>query len=170
MVWPAAARGWELLNGVKMESDVKFNPAPSHMPDRAKRPAEAAFGPEKSSDYLQQETFEDTSTLLPPNVGQNEVHDLGTRIMAHMLGLDLPGIEPSTSYYPGYEWWPRSYGDSPSSHEISPSPMDPSDASPPLVVMPSSCTRQLPTQTTTGVQEWSTVPAHYPQDYSCFNL
>ena len=167
MVWPGAARGWELLNGVKTESDVKFNPTPSHMPDRAKRPAEAAFGLEKSTDYLQQGTFENTSTLLPSDLGQNEVQDLGTRIMAHMLGLDLPGIEPSTSYYPGYEWWPRSYGDSPSSHEISPSPMDPRDVSPPIM---SSGTGQLSTSQTTGVSEWSTVPAHYSQDYNSFSL
>jgi len=172
MVWPAAVRGWELLNGVKMESNDKMNPAPSHMPDRTKRPAEAAFGPEKNADYLQQETFDDTSTLFGSNQGQNGVHDLGTRIMAHMLGLDLPGIEPSTSYYPGYEWWPRSYGDSPSSQdpssqEISPSPMDPRDPSPPTMVMPSSCSGHMMTpQTTTSVPDWSGVPAHYSQDYS----
>lgn len=32
---------------------------------------------------------------------------MSTRIMAHMLGLDIPGVEPSASYLPGYEWWPR---------------------------------------------------------------
>ncbi|KAG5219880.1 zinc cluster transcription factor [Salix suchowensis] len=37
----------------------------------------------------------------------NGVQDLNMRIMAHMLGLDIPGIEASTSFYPGYEWWPR---------------------------------------------------------------
>lgn len=36
------------------------------------------------------------------------VQDLGTRMMAHFLGLDVPGMEPSTSFYPGYEWWHRS--------------------------------------------------------------
>ena len=38
---------------------------------------------------------------------QNGVQDLSTRIMAHMLGLEMPGVEPSTSFFPGYEWWPR---------------------------------------------------------------
>lgn len=41
------------------------------------------------------------------------MQDLTTRIMAHMLGLDVPGVEASTSYYPGYEWWPRSGTQSP---------------------------------------------------------
>lgn len=27
-------------------------------------------------------------------------------MMAHVMGVPLPGIQPSPSYYPGYEWWP----------------------------------------------------------------
>ena len=27
--------------------------------------------------------------------------------MAHMLGLEIPGVETSTCCHPGYEWWPR---------------------------------------------------------------
>lgn len=28
-------------------------------------------------------------------------------VLAQMLGIALPGVEPSTSYLPGYAWWPR---------------------------------------------------------------
>jgi hypothetical protein len=77
--------------------------------DRQKRPADDAFGQEKGSEYPQQVYGERGSA--PSNEGayenQNGVHDFSTRIMAHMLGLDIPGMEPSASYYPGYQWWPR---------------------------------------------------------------
>lgn len=35
------------------------------------------------------------------------VQDISTRMMAQMLGLDIPTIDPSASYHPGYEWLPR---------------------------------------------------------------
>lgn len=75
-------------------------------PDRQKRGADDAFGREKSSDFLQREAFgdRDSKERMTPTAG---IQDISTRMMAHMLGLDIPGIEPSTSYYPGYEWWPR---------------------------------------------------------------
>jgi hypothetical protein len=121
MVWPSASRAWELLNGVKMGSEGI--PPQIHFPDRHKRPAEAAFGQEKSSDYLQREVFKGPSPETSTEE-ENGVQELGTRIMAHMLGLHIPGIEPSTSYYPGYEWWPRSNEVTPpGSHQLSPLPM-----------------------------------------------
>ncbi|KAF5385325.1 hypothetical protein D9615_001196 [Tricholomella constricta] len=123
MVWPSASRAWELLNGVKMGSDNI--PPQIHFPDRQKRPADAAFGQEKSSDYLQREAFKGPANETPDREGENGVQELGTRIMAHMLGLHIPGIEPSTSYYPGYEWWPRSDEVTPPiSHQLSPAPLD----------------------------------------------
>ena len=82
--------------------------------DRNKRPAQDAFGEEKSSDYLQREAFGAVQPTDQPPRDQgleennvNGVQDISTRLMAHMLGLEVPGVEPSTSYYPGYEWWPR---------------------------------------------------------------
>ncbi|KAF8078976.1 fungal-specific transcription factor domain-containing protein [Lyophyllum atratum] len=122
MVWPSASRAWQLLNGVKMGSDSI--PPQIHFPDRNKRPAEAAFGQEKSSDYLQREAFKGPSPETFNAEEENGVQELGTRIMAHMLGLHIPGIEPSTSYYPGYEWWPRSSEVTPpGSHQLSPAPL-----------------------------------------------
>ncbi|KII93670.1 hypothetical protein PLICRDRAFT_35889 [Plicaturopsis crispa FD-325 SS-3] len=107
IVWPSAQRAWDLLHGAKVRFDSALTPGP----DRHKRPAEDAFGQEKASDYLQREAFSNWEQA-PASPG-NGVQDLTTRIMAHMLGLDVPGVEASTSYYPGYEWWPRSGTQSP---------------------------------------------------------
>lgn len=85
---------------------------PAHAPDvlpqypntdRNKRDARDAFGEEKSG-YLHREVF---TPMAPDPVSDNGlnatgVQDMSTGLMAHMLGL-----EPSTSYFPGYEWWPR---------------------------------------------------------------
>jgi len=122
MVWPSASRAWDLLKGVKMGSDSI--PPQIHFSDRHKRPAEAAFGQEKSSNYLQREAFRGPSPDTSNEEGDNGVQELGSRIMAHMLGLHIPGFEPSTSYLPGYEWWPRSNEVAPpGSHQLSPAPM-----------------------------------------------
>lgn len=105
ITWPSAGRAWELLHGVKVQVDGNVNPM-LPAPDRQKRGAEDAFGREKSSDFLQREAFRDSGSKerMPSATG---IQDISTRMMAHMLGLDVPGIEPPTPYYPGYEWWPR---------------------------------------------------------------
>jgi hypothetical protein len=103
MIWPSASRAYELLNGVKIQFDNAWTHLDSS-PDRHKRQADDAFGREKSSDLLQREAF---GVLADKATDSSGVQDISTRIMAHMLGLDIPGIEPSTSYLPGYEWWPR---------------------------------------------------------------
>ncbi|KAH0591126.1 hypothetical protein H2248_001229 [Termitomyces sp. 'cryptogamus'] len=115
VVWPSASRAWELLNGVQLGSNDPL--LQITFLDRPKRPADAAFGLEKNSDYLQRETFPVyESNAREENTG---VQELGTRIMAHMLGLRIPGIESSTSYYPGYEWWPRTQEAAPpESHSV----------------------------------------------------
>ncbi|EGN91754.1 hypothetical protein SERLA73DRAFT_80157 [Serpula lacrymans var. lacrymans S7.3] len=107
IIWPSAARAWDLLHGVKVQVDSNLTPLIPG-PDRRKRPADDAFGKEKSSDFLQREAFGNLEEKeLPAPQIVNGIQDMSTRMMAHMLGLDIPGIEPSTSYYPGYEWWPR---------------------------------------------------------------
>jgi len=113
--WPSARRAWDLLNGVKVQVDSNLPPL-VHGPDRQKRAADDAFG-EKSTDVLQREAFsESTRERAPQNSG---IQEISTRMMAHMLGLDIPGIEPSTSYYPGYEWWPRTNQPAPQSYHES---------------------------------------------------
>ncbi|KAG9222442.1 hypothetical protein CCMSSC00406_0002777 [Pleurotus cornucopiae] len=96
IVWPSASRAWDLLNNVKLGFDKVHTMPPQNMA-RNKRLAEDAFA--------QESTPEAPSSFDPAAV--NGVQDLNMRIMAHMLGLDIPGIEASTSFYPGYEWWPR---------------------------------------------------------------
>ncbi|KAI5898203.1 uncharacterized protein SCHCODRAFT_02611397 [Schizophyllum commune H4-8] len=110
VVWPSASRAWDLLDGVKLgyEKAVSIPHTRGEGTER-KRDLENAFGPEdqKNSDYLQREAFGTYGNTRQEPSPQNGMRDLSQRIMAHMLGLDIPGIEPSTSFYPGYEWWPR---------------------------------------------------------------
>ncbi|KAF8346943.1 fungal-specific transcription factor domain-containing protein [Amanita rubescens] len=103
--WTSAARAWDLLNGFQRGNE-SIHLTHAQGSGGHKRPADDAFGMEKSSDYLQHEAFRCSPFGAAPK-GENGVQELGTRIMAHMLGLDIPGVEPSTSYFPGYEWWPR---------------------------------------------------------------
>lgn len=123
MIWPSAGRAWALLEGVKVQLDNAVVPE-NQSDDRRKRQADDAFGQEKSSDYLSREAFGpvdegSSQSSLPGSPG---IQDINTRIMAHMLGLDVPGIEPSTSYYPGYEWWPRTGSQEPTPPPTSPVP------------------------------------------------
>jgi len=108
-VWPSAARAFDLLNGVQLRPV----PIPSLRPpqqryDRLKRPAQDAFEDEKPSKFSGQEQFvghggaEQTGISLQHG---NGVQDMGTRLMAHMLGLD--GVDSSTHYYSGNHWYPR---------------------------------------------------------------
>jgi hypothetical protein len=95
--------------------------------DRNKRDARDAFGEEKS-DYIHREAFSATP-MAPDPVSDNGfnatgVQDISTRLMAHMLGLEIPGVEPSTSYFPGYEWWPRLNQGAPPPPSNTPFPAD----------------------------------------------
>jgi hypothetical protein len=117
--WPAAQRAWELVHGAQTHLHNGF----PHYPigeRHHKRAADDAFGlSEKVSDVLQQEAFEERSRTHAPAttdaVGSPHSPSAANtdRVLAHMLGLDIPGIEPSTSYLPGYEWWPRNGGPPP---------------------------------------------------------
>ncbi|KAG6873205.1 hypothetical protein C0995_001559 [Termitomyces sp. Mi166 len=161
VVWPSASRAWELLNGVKMGSDDLL-PQITFL-DRQKRPADAAFGQEKNSDYLQREVFKNPAFESNAREENTGVQELGTRIMAHMLGLHIPGIEASTSYYPGYEWWPRS-------QEVTPT------TSHPTAVDYGPRSSLGPTTTAPGVRitnGWNPVPvsdAMYNYDYNSYGL
>jgi hypothetical protein len=99
LTWPSAGRAWALLEGAKVQLD---NAAPiAAVGERRKRPADDAFGP------LDQEHTPRPD--CPPRM-----QNMNNHILTHMFGLDIPGIEPSTSYYPEYQWWPRpSQGASP---------------------------------------------------------
>lgn len=127
MIWPSAGRAWALLEGVSIQLDNSALPTNSPGDDRrnSKRHADDAFGLEKNSDYLSRAAFEQPAEALGEAPG---AQDINTRIMAHMLGLDVPGVEPSTSYYPGYEWWPsRAEGQA---QQQDPMPLSPADCPP----------------------------------------
>ncbi|KAF8215918.1 fungal-specific transcription factor domain-containing protein [Mycena galopus ATCC 62051] len=104
IIWPSAARAYELLNGVKL--GALNAPPPTNSADRHKRHAEAAFGQDRPPDYPLRE------------FGQNDgVQDVANKLMAHMLGLDIPGVEPSTSFYTGCDWWARPNQEQPLTHQ-----------------------------------------------------
>jgi len=77
-------------------------PPPNSL-DRHKRHAEDAFGQDRPPDYPSHALRDERQ------MGQNVdgVQDMANKLMAHMLGLDIPGVEPSTSFYTGCDWWAR---------------------------------------------------------------
>ncbi|KAF9074901.1 fungal-specific transcription factor domain-containing protein [Rhodocollybia butyracea] len=106
-LWPSASRAKDLLSGVRLGGGFDTSDYQALEVARTKRQVDEAFGTEKTSDYSQRELFPTASQQPPIHQSEAGVADLSQQIMAHMLGLDVPGVEPSTSYYPGYEWWPR---------------------------------------------------------------
>lgn len=136
MVWPSAGRAWTLLEGVSIQLDNAL-PVDSQGDDRrnSKRPADDAFGQEKNSDYLSRAVFEQPAEASPG------AQDVNTRIMAHMLGLDVPGVEPSTSYYPGYEWWPSRADGQAQQQQQQPAPVSPTE-------------RQITFDSPASLEEW----------------
>ncbi|KAJ3767154.1 fungal-specific transcription factor domain-containing protein [Lentinula raphanica] len=112
VLWPSASRAKDLLSGavgsVKLGLDVCENVS------RPKRDIDDAFGQEKTNDDLPHDAFrmvgEGSQQVLPQeqiarSPEETGVQDLSQRLMAQMLGL-VPGVEPSTSFFPGYEFWP----------------------------------------------------------------
>jgi hypothetical protein len=137
VIWPSAQRAWQLLDGAKVHVDngiLRFKEV-----QRYKRHADDAFGTgDTSGGGLLTQSFG-----LPP-VGKDATAapqplNAENRLLAHMLGLDLPGAEPSTSYLPGYEWWSRDQNKSltpDNSQPVSPSPGSVSNHSSPTSGMP----------------------------------
>jgi len=109
MAWPSAGRAYELLHGVKIRFDNAWtqHDVRHHRP---KRLAEDVFD-EGDQSVQQPQAFGDSPNinvdLLPYD--SSGVQDMSTQMMAHMLGLDTPGLWPSASYFPGYEWEPGYY-------------------------------------------------------------
>ena len=139
MIWPSARRAWDLLHGAKVNVDKGLLASFANGNQRVKRGADDAFGSEKISSALPRDTFDGldrSATEMPAPLADSA----GNRMLAHMLGLDIPGIEPSTSYLPGYEWWPRAnptIGSDQSSQAYStPSPNNISNHSSPSASMP----------------------------------
>ncbi|CAK5280628.1 unnamed protein product [Mycena citricolor] len=115
-IWPSAARAFDLLNGVKLGNLNTLPPLRNQ--ERNKRHAEDAFGPDRAPDY---------PVRTDSDLGQQEgVQDMANKLMAHMLGLDIPGVEPSTSFYSGCDWWSRNPETGQQQTQNWPSPTGPS--------------------------------------------
>lgn len=101
VIWPSASRAKDLLNGANAHFQGILTPLASAQ-ERHKRSADDALSDDKTSELLQREAFGslDAKVQTPPGAQADQ------RIMAHMLGLEIPGVQASTSYFPGYEWWP----------------------------------------------------------------
>ncbi len=102
--WPCAIRVRNLLNGAQVQLDDLS--ALSHGPGRRKRPIDEALGQDRNPDILQRQAFGGPSGSTPGHLDVPGFEDDGGRMMAHVMGFSLPGTQPSTSFYPGYEWWP----------------------------------------------------------------
>jgi len=131
VIWPSAYRAWGLIGGAKVHVDSGF--LHSKTTQRPKRPAEDAFGvDERSGAGLLPQTFN-----FDPSAGADgaapRASAAESRLLAHMLGIDFPSMEPSASHAPGYEWLPRDQNKPrtpDSSHAVSPSRSGSSRSSP----------------------------------------
>lgn len=138
VIWPSAYRAWGLIGGAKVHVDSGF--LHSKPTQRQKRPADDAFGvADRSGASLLPQAFN-----FDPSTGTDEAAPRASaaesRLLAHMLGIDLPPTGPSAPYASGYEWWSRDQNkprtpDS-SSHAVSPSPRSGSSHSSPAAAMP----------------------------------
>jgi hypothetical protein len=137
VIWPSAYRAWGLIGGAKVHVDSGF--LHSKTIQRPKRPAEDAFGvDERSGAVLLPQTVN-----FDPSAGADgaapRASAAESRLLAHMLGIDFPSMEPSAPHAPGYEWWPRDQNKPrtpDSSHAVSPSPRSGSSHSSPAAAMP----------------------------------
>ncbi|KAI0308118.1 fungal-specific transcription factor domain-containing protein [Multifurca ochricompacta] len=139
VIWPSAFRAWELLDGAKVHVDSGLLISKSMQ--RHKRPADDAFGTDtedKNGAGPLTQAF-DLGSSVGVDVTAQQVSTAENRLLAHMLGIEIPGVEPSTSYLPRYEWWPRDQTKPTtpdSSQAVSPSPRSGSNHSSPASTMP----------------------------------
>jgi len=138
VIWPSAVRAWELLNGAKVHVDngiLRFKEV-----QRYKRHADDAFGTgDTDGGSALTQSFGLNSPIGVDAVAVPQATNADKHLLAQMLGLDLPVIGPSTSYIPGYEWWPRDQNKPmtpDNSQPVSPSPGSVSNHSSPSSGMP----------------------------------
>jgi hypothetical protein len=103
-IWPGASHAWELLNNAQIRPSDVWTQLENGS-DRRKRPADTAFGNDKELTASPPHVVEsfDQHGLSPS--GTNGTPEESARLMAQMLGIDIPGVEPSTSYVA--DWWHR---------------------------------------------------------------
>ena len=134
----------ELLNGAKVHVDnsiLRFKEV-----QRYKRHADDAFGIGDTDGGVGSIGALTQSFGLAPSVGVDaatvavpQASNTENRLLAHMLGLDLPGVGPSATFFPNYELWPRDQNKPltpDNSQPVSPSPGSVSNHSSPSSGMP----------------------------------
>jgi len=104
VIWPSAYRSWGLIGGAKVQVDNGIlNPKTTQRP---KRPADEALGAEERTRVgLPPQTF-NFGPSTGADVASRQASATDTRLVAHLLGLDIPSVDPA-SCTPNYEWWPR---------------------------------------------------------------
>lgn len=99
MVWPIARTKWELLDGAKVKFDERTAVLLQSL-NRRKRDVSSAFGAATSS-VLPRRTFEPkVKCHEQQNVPDSDWAGSGTRIMAQMLGLHIPGTNALSAGFP----------------------------------------------------------------------
>ncbi|EED85250.1 predicted protein [Postia placenta Mad-698-R] len=110
-IWPSATRVRKLLEGVKvLRDEVTMSLQSQQQPSRHKRSAEEALGAGQVEQDLSQSTYEGAGysrgEVSQPSTAFEE--DTTARLMMQTLGLNVPGLDASPSYYGGYQFWPHS--------------------------------------------------------------
>ncbi|TDL17280.1 hypothetical protein BD410DRAFT_730171 [Rickenella mellea] len=96
VVWPSAVRVRELLSGAKLRVEIPkqiLRPA-----DQCRRESETGLHKPQSSPSCVIAKPRPHAPIVSYTPSAAE-RDMSTRLMAHMLGLDIPYIEPSTCYH-----------------------------------------------------------------------
>ncbi|OBZ79157.1 Nitrogen assimilation transcription factor nirA [Grifola frondosa] len=106
--WPSTMHIRMLLEGAKVQLD-QTTVSTSTAEHRPKRSAGDALGDAKNTNILEQQTFEQPAVDEYQQTAAVSTWDYSAnaRIVAQTLGIDVPGFESSTSFYPGYQWWPH---------------------------------------------------------------
>lgn len=150
---------------------------PEQRHDRQKRPAADAFEEEKPSDFGRQERYggragvEPTQVIGIPLQHGNGVQDMSTRLMAHMLGLEVASVETSTQYYPGCQWYPRlAHTSSPSSPQGDLQAMQYPSSGDFGGDMNAVNSGGIPSSVTVAPSEWSPQTSTTPSEYGINNL
>ncbi|RPD55889.1 hypothetical protein L227DRAFT_603343 [Lentinus tigrinus ALCF2SS1-6] len=107
-LWPTATRLRNLLEGAKVRLDQSTYPVDGQVV-RNKRSVENALGSSKNPDIAGHDMYHMSVTdgyRGPSPSSSAWDHGHNARMIAHSLGASSPAAEASTSFYPGYQWWP----------------------------------------------------------------
>lgn len=94
-MWPSAATNCELLEGAKVKFDER-EAVLTQPPIRPKRDADTAFGNLRLQNPSAQQRPDPKGKAradLPREESGSHRKEVGSRMMAHMLGLEIPGAE-----------------------------------------------------------------------------